>query len=131
MFLCEATIMPELVSQERDDVLIVGFASQTIVADSLVDKVGREFLKLVDVVGPKLLLDFRGVKHISSAMINQILLLHQNCASAKVRLKLCNLNPEIKEVLTTTGLNKLLSVHDTQAEALAAFDKKRWFWQKP
>jgi len=122
--------MPELETLERNDVLIVGFTAKSLVADSLVDKIGREFLKLVDVVGPKLLLDFRGVKHISSAMINQVLLLHQNCTSAKVRLKLCNLDPEIKEVLTTTGLNKLLSLHDTQADALAAFDKKRWFWQK-
>jgi anti-sigma B factor antagonist len=122
--------MPELVSQERDDVLVVGFAAHTIVADSLVDKIGREFLKLVDVAGPKLLLDFKGVKHISSAMINQVLLLHQNCTSAKVRLKLCNFNPEIKEVLTTTGLSKILSIYDTQADALTAFEKKRWFWQK-
>ncbi len=122
--------MSELVSQERDDVLVVGFSAQTIVADSLVDKIGREFLKLVDIAGPKLLLDFRGVKHISSSMINQVLLLHQNCTSAKVRLKLCNLDPELKEVLTTTGLNKILSLYDTPADAIAAFNKKRWFWQK-
>ena len=119
--------MPELLEHESDDVLVIGFAAQTIVSEAMIHKIGKEFLRLVDRPGPKLLLDFRGVKHMSSAMINQILLLHQNCAEAKIRLKLCNLDPELKEVFTTTGLNKLLSIYDTEAEALAAFKKKRWF----
>lgn len=122
--------MSELETLERSDVFVVGFSAQSLVADALVDKIGREFVKMVDVVGPKLLLDFTGVRHISSAMINHVLLLHQNCKSADIRLKLCNLDPEIEEVLTTTGLNKVLSIHETEDEALAAFEKKRWFWQK-
>jgi len=31
-------------------------------------------------------------------------------------------------VFTTTGLHKLLKIHDTQEAALAAFRKKGWFW---
>ena len=119
--------MPELVSREKDDVLVVGFTSQAIVADALISKIGKEFRRLVDRSGPKLLLDFRGVRHMSSAMINQILLLYQNCSEAKIQLKLCNLDPELKEVFSATGLNKLLKMYDSEADALAAFKKKRWF----
>ena len=82
--------MSELQHDERNDVVVVRFNHQTIIANTVIEKVGNELLALVDRVDRKLLLDFKGVTHMSSAMIGKVLLLHKNCESAKVRLKLCN-----------------------------------------
>jgi len=118
--------MSELQHDERNDVVVVRFNHQTIIANTVIEKVGNELLALVDRVDRKLLLDFKGVTHMSSAMIGKVLLLHKNCESAKVRLKLCNIHPQIIEAFTSTGLSKVLSIHPTEADALAAFRKKRW-----
>ncbi len=121
--------MSELECDERNDVLIVRFNHHSIIANTVIEKVGSELLSLVDRADRKLLLDFRGVTHMSSAMIGKVLLLYKNCDIAKVRLKLCNIDPQIMEAFTSTGLTKVLSIHNTEADAIAAFRKKRWvFW---
>jgi anti-anti-sigma factor len=121
--------MSELQCDEINDVLIVRFNHHTIIANTVIEKVGSELLSLVDRADRKLLLDFRGVNHMSSAMIAKVLLLHKNCATAKVVLKLCNIDPEIMAAFTSTGLSRVLSIHHTEADAIAAFRKKRWvFW---
>lgn len=118
--------MSELQCDERNDVLIVRFNHHSIIANTVIEKVGSELLSLLDRADRKLLLDFRGVSHMSSAMIGKILLLHQNCAIGKVSLKLCNIDPQIMEAFTSTGLTKVLSIHHTEADAIAAFRKKKW-----
>jgi anti-anti-sigma regulatory factor len=55
------------------------------------------------------------------------LALHKQCERTKRRLILCNIDPQIKEVFIMTNLHKLLSICDTEQEALAAFRKKGWF----
>lgn len=118
--------MSELQCDQRNDVLVVRFNHHSIIANTVIEKVGGELLSLVDRVDRNLLLDFRGVTHMSSAMIGKVMLLHKNCEMAKVRLKLCNIDPQIMEAFTSTGLAKVLSIHQTEAEAIAAFRKKKW-----
>ena len=54
--------------------------------------------------------------------------LHKECEEHKITLRLCSMEPHIKDVFTTTGLHKLLKIHDTQENAMAAFRKKGWLW---
>lgn len=121
--------MSELQCDERNDVLVVRFNHHSIIANTVIEKIGGELLSLLDRADRKLLLDFKGVRHMSSAMIGKIMLLNKNCTIAKVRLKLCNIDPEIMQAFTSTGLSRVLSIHHTDAEAIASFRKKRWlFW---
>ncbi len=61
-------------------------------------------------------------------MIGQIVQLHKQCKNDKVKLKLCNISPDIKEVFRITGLTKLLEIYDDGAAALAAFGPPRRGW---
>jgi len=63
-----------------------------------------------------------------SAMIGKLLAINKECQEHRITLRLCCMEPHIKEVFTTTGLHKLLKIHDTQDSALAAFRKKWWLW---
>ena len=96
--------MPELLSQQKDDVLIVQFTSQKILSDVLIAQIGRELLELADEADGKLLLDFQGVTFMSSAMIGKIVLLNKKCKQNKTTIKLCNIAPSIKEVFEITRL---------------------------
>ena len=97
--------MPELVSQHKDDILIVQFTSQKILSDVLIAQIGRELLELADEANGKMVLDFQGVTFV----------------------KLCNIAPSIMEVFEITRLNKVFSIFDSVDEALKSFQKKGWF----
>jgi anti-sigma B factor antagonist len=119
--------MPELLSQHKDDVLIVQFQAQKILSDVLIAQIGRELLELADEANGKMLLDFQGVTFMSSAMIGKIVLLNKKCKANKTTVKLCNIAPSIMEVFEITRLNKVFSIYESVDEALKAFNKKGWF----
>lgn len=119
--------MPELVSQHKDDVLLVQFTSQKILSDVLIAQIGRELLELADQANGKMVLDFQGVTFMSSAMIGKIVLLNKKCKANSTTVKLCNIAPSIMEVFEITRLNKVFSIFDSVDEALKSFQKKGWF----
>ncbi|NLF69245.1 MAG: STAS domain-containing protein [Candidatus Anammoximicrobium sp.] len=119
--------MPELVSQHKDDVLLVQFTSQKILSDVLIAQIGRELLELADQANGKMVLDFQGVTFMSSAMIGKIVLLNKKCKANSTTVKLCNIAPSIMEVFEITRLNKVFSIYESMEEALKSFQKKGWF----
>jgi len=119
--------MPELVSQHKDDILLVQFTSQKILSDVLIAQIGRELLELADQANGKMVLDFQGVTFMSSAMIGKIVLLNKKCKANNTTVKLCNIAPSIMEVFEITRLNKVFSIFDSMDEALKSFQKKGWF----
>ncbi len=119
--------MPELVSQHKDDVLIVQFTATKILSDVLIAQIGREFLEMADEASDKMLLDFQGVTFMSSAMIGKIVLLNKKCKAGKTTIKLCNIAPSIMEVFEITRLTKVFAIYESIDEAMKAFNKKGWF----
>jgi len=120
--------MPELVATEKNGVTIIVFTTPRIWTDTEVSKISERLANLAHSAGDKVLLDFGSLQQMCSAMLGKILALNKECETHKIKLRLCNMEPHIKEVFTTTGLHKLLKIHDTQEAALAAFAKKGWFW---
>ena len=116
--------------RDKDDVVVVSFATVKILDQLAIDQIREEFkdLTLQAASGRKLLLDFSRVQFMSSSMIGQIVQLHKQCKKDKVKLKLCNISPDIKEVFKITGLTKLLDIYDDPADALAAFGPPRRGW---
>ena len=119
--------MSDLLTLQRDDVLVIRFTSPRILSDVMIAQIGQELIKLADQANGKLLLDFSGVSFMSSAMIGKIVLLNKKCQSNKTTVKLCSISPTIKEVFEITRLDKVFKIYDTEADALAAFQKKGWF----
>jgi anti-sigma B factor antagonist len=119
--------MPELLSQQKDDVLVVQFTSQKILSDVVIAQIGRELLELADEANDKMLLNFQGVTFMSSAMIGKIVLVNKKCKANKTAVKLCSISPSIMEVFEITRLNKVFSIYDSEEEALKSFQKKGWF----
>jgi anti-sigma B factor antagonist len=68
-----------------------------------------------------ILLDFADVEFLSSAALGKLITLDRKVKSAKGRLKMCNIRPEILEVFQVTKLNKVFDIRADEAEAIAAF----------
>ncbi len=124
--------MPQLCIRDKDDVVIVSFSQVKILDEGSIQQIGQEFqnLTMQAASGRKLLLDFSRVEFMSSAMIGQIVKLHKQCKNDKIRLKLCNICPNIMEIFKITGLVKLLDIHPDGAKAIEAFGPPAPGWNR-
>ena len=69
----------------------------------------------------KLLLNFEKLDFISSAGLRVLLATAQTLKSEGGEMKVCNLNPDVKEVFDISGFSTLLQVYETEGLALSGF----------
>ena len=92
-------------------------------SDEQVGSLTAELTHLADDLGPapKLVLDFASVTGLGSRMIGQLAALYKQVKAAGGRLALCNVRPEIAEVIETCKLTTLFHVCPDEAAAVAGF----------
>ncbi len=128
MQLPEDFFMAAITTQNAAEILVVGFTDSKILDSQRIEQVGRELQEVVpQAIHKKLLLNFRGVSFMSSAMITKLVMLNKTCKAQGVGLKFCEVSPNVMEVFKITNLNKLFDIQDGEEKALASFDKKGWF----
>jgi len=115
--------------QDQGEVLIVYFQGGTLTDQTMIDQIGKELgdVALEASGNRKLLVNFQGVKFMSSAMLGKLLPLHKRCKNDKITLKMCNISPNLLEVFKITNLTKLFDICNTEADAVAAFNKRGFF----
>ena len=114
---------------DQGEVLIVHFQAGTLTDQNVIEQIGSE---LSDVAleasgNRKLLVNFQGVKFMSSAMLGKLLPLHKRCKNDKIKLKMCNIAPNLMEVFKITNLTKLFDICGSEADAVASFEKRGFF----
>ena len=120
--------MKNLRAEQKDGVLVLQFADTKILDESTIDQIGKELSEACEqAASKKLLLNFKGVSFMSSAMIGKLVLLNKKCKSAEINLKLCAISENVMEVFKIMRLNKVFDIHKEEEKALKAFDKKGWF----
>ncbi|WP_345326953.1 STAS domain-containing protein [Novipirellula rosea] len=120
--------MSAITTQVVNDILLVGFTDSKILDSQRIEQVGRELQESVpQAVHKKMLLNFRGVSFMSSAMITKLVMLNKSCKAQGVSLKFCEVSPNVMEVFKITKLNKLFDIQEGEEKAMASFDKKGWF----
>jgi anti-sigma B factor antagonist len=107
---------------EASGVTVVEFLDHKILDAGIIQELADEMYALVDKDGVKsLLLDFKNVEFLSSAALNKLIMLDKKVKEHQGRLKLCNLEPGIREVFVITRLNQLFQIKGTVQEALRDF----------
>ena len=121
--------MAALKKQEVEDVLVLGFTSSKLVDEQDILQVGKELLATATEADDeqKVLLSFRGVGFMSSAMLGKLVSFQKQCKKKSIPLKVCSITPEIMEVFKITKLNKLFDIVKDEKKAVDAFNKKGWF----
>lgn len=119
---------PRLITTIEGDVAVVSFIDARILDESSVKAIGNE---LEDLITKryllKMILDFSKVSHLSSAVIGKIIAVYKKMKAEKGEIKLCGLNPVIREVFKVTQVDKMIEVQKDTGSALKSFQKKRWF----
>ena len=120
--------MAAITTQSTGEILVVGFTDSKILDSQRIEQVGKELQESVpQAIHKKMLLNFRGVSFMSSAMITKLVMLNKVCKAQGIALKFCEVSPNVLEVFKITKLNKIFDIQDTEEKALASFDKKGWF----
>ncbi len=115
--------------EDRGEVVMVHFQSSSILDQSIIDQIGAELgeVALEAAGNRKLLVNFQGVKFMASAMLGKLLPLNKRCKADKIKLKLCNISPNLMEVFKITNLTKVFEICGSESDALAAFEKRGLF----
>ena len=112
----------------RDGVLIMSFAETRILDEASIRGLGKEMIAILGKSeAEKVALDFRTVEFMSSAMLGTLVSFNKKCTEFKVKLKLCGIAPEIREVFKITRLDKLFDIQPDLDTALASFQKRGFF----
>lgn len=120
--------MSAITTQTNGEVLVVGFTDSKILESRRIEQIGKDLQDSVkEAVNKKILLNFRGVSFMSSAMITKLVMVNKVCKAQGIALKFCEVSPNVMEVFKITKLNKLFDIQGNEEKALASFDKKGWF----
>jgi anti-sigma B factor antagonist len=125
------SIMAQLKISNPEGVTVVGFHAKKILDEDTIRAIGSELAQVTkQTTGGRLVLDFSDVSFMSSAMLGQIMRVSKQSEANQIELKLSGISPQIMEVFRLTQLDKVLDIHKTEEDAIAAFDapkKKGWF----
>jgi anti-sigma B factor antagonist len=104
------------------DVTVVTFRDRRLIDSPGVDLMGDALIALVELGGRKnLLLDFRGVEFVSSAVLNKLVKLQRILVSEGGSLKLVHLDGELHRIFAMTHLDRAFEIHADVDQGLAAF----------
>jgi anti-anti-sigma factor len=70
---------------------------------------------------PYVILNLSGVQLVSSSFIAGLIALNKRINDAKGKLVVCELTPVVRETLTGAKLDRILTLVDTESDALAIF----------
>jgi len=117
-----------LTSNTKDGILTVVFGDERILDETKIEEVGRDLMEMLNkTTEERVILDFRNVKFMSSSMLGKLVQTHKKSKEFKVQLKLCAIDPEIRQVFKITRLDKVFDIEADEAAAHKAFMKRGWF----
>jgi anti-sigma B factor antagonist len=117
-----------LTTYAKDGILTVVFDDARILDETKLEQLGRDLIETLNkTTEERVILDFRNVKFMSSSMLGKLVQVHKKAGEFKVKMKLCSIDPEIRQVFKITKLDKLFDIEADEASARAAFMKRGWF----
>ena len=103
------------------DVTVVCLTDRKILVEQNIQVIGEQLLNLVSERRKQLLLNFRNIEYMSSAVLGMLVMLNKKIQAAGGKLVLCSIDPQIREVFEITRLDKLFLIRADEQEALQTF----------
>jgi len=98
-----------------------GYALATVLCERYAEHEGlaieSDLLTAAEHRGHKLIVDLSKVLMLASAGIGSLIKVHQTCAQAGGKLAICNIDPNITQMLKVAKMDRLFVLADTPADA--------------
>ncbi len=106
---------------KHGDAIVVRFGDHQILDELTVKKIAEELYGVAHREDcHHLVLDFSSVLGLSSLMLGKLLMLRKTMSAKGGRLVLCDVTPEVQDVLAGTKLSGILEIMDSEADVLKA-----------
>ena len=92
--------------------------AEMLFEESAVRAVSEQLNRLVEEGHIRLLVNFGGVRYLSSDVLGILAAVHKKIERARGRIQLCELDPLLRDMLRITHLDRVLDVCTDEAEAL-------------
>lgn len=103
--------------RRADGLVHVTFNDSYVLGDGKIERIGDTLVALIaEDAQPRLLIDFSGVKMISSMLLGVLLTVNNRVKSKQGQLRLANLAPRVRDMLLVTQLHSLFLI-DPSREA--------------
>jgi len=107
-----------LTSEVKQDHLVITVEGRLDTTQS--DGFEKQVMDVLKDNHKKVVLDCKGLNYISSSGLRVFLILQKKMAAAGGALKICNLQPSIKEIFDMSGFSMIFSLYDDLDAALQA-----------
>ena len=113
---------PVTVTDAPNQIKVVEFTESRILDEANIAEIGNRVNGLIDgAAKPRILLDFSGVDHLSSAALGMLISANNRIRDKNGELRLCSIKPPILEVFSITKLDKLFKIYPDRKAALNSF----------
>ena len=110
-----------VVVRRTRDVTIAAFTRPDVIDLAYINKVADDLTELASTIDPPLLVvDFEGVRYLSSAALGMLLALSQMLEERGGKICIANVVAEVKGVFAITKLPRLIETYDTTREAVGS-----------
>jgi anti-sigma B factor antagonist len=103
-------------------ITVVRFGEHRILDEMTVNKIADELYAVAERADcPYLLLNFASVVRLSSVMLGKLLMLQRKMEAKGGKLRLCDLEPEVREVFESTKLIQIFDIRDSELDGIKSF----------
>ena len=114
--------MSNLKTHNENGTFVIEFYANSILNQLEVESIGKELLTIATKSAcSQIVVDLTGVDFLSSAMIGVFIRFKMRLKKRDSELKLCNISPELMELLKVTNLDAVFDIHGTRQSAIEAF----------
>ena len=103
---------------EVDDVAVVTMTRDQLSDDDNLEQLDQELMILGVESGRKLVCDLSSVKYLTSSAIGKLISLHRKSTRTDSQVVLCNLQPTVQDILSTSHLLQYFTVADNSDAAI-------------
>jgi anti-sigma B factor antagonist len=105
-----------------DDVVRVEFLELHVVGHESVTQLQERLAQVIKrVPQAKMVLDMKAVQYISSSALGELLSAHKQLQARQGCMSMAHVGPELREIIETTRLDAVFSIHENVADAIKSF----------
>jgi anti-sigma B factor antagonist len=113
-----AKVKPRISVEYKDNTTIIGFTDEKILEETDIRALQDSIVSVIEQAdGITLVLDFRNVKYLSSAVLGLLIRISKRVYERGGHLRLCNIHPKIYEVFRITRLTKVFDIYENLESA--------------
>ena len=117
-----------MLTRSEGDVLIAYFQDVRIIDETRIESLGTELVTLLsEKANDRIILNFKNVGFMSSAMIGKLISFGKKCREQNVALRITDITENVEEVFKLMRLEKVFDIDPDEETALEKFNKKGWF----